>query len=220
MVNCWNRFIYAFWSPVYDLLVNAPLLKHARRKAFDLLAINPGERVCLVGVGTGVDLQFLPQDTTAVGLDLSRAMLAKAKRKLPMPGRDISLELANAEDLPFPDASFDTVVLTLIVSVSADGQACLREAVRVTRPGGRLLVFDKFLPANTAPSLVRRLLNLLTRPFGTNINRSFEPMISDLPVCIVKDEKVIFSGAYRAIILEKISSSMSRSSSHSIPKKT
>ena len=44
-------------------------------------------------------------------------------------------------------------------------------------------------------------------------------MISDLPVRIVKDEKVLFSGAYRAIILEKISSSMSRSN-HSLPKKT
>ena len=147
-VNRWNRFIYAWWSPVYDLLVNAPFLKRARRQAFDLLAISPGERVCLVGVGTGADFQFLPEDTTAVGLDLSRAMLAKAKRKLPMPGRDISLQCANAEDLPFADDSFDVAVLTLIVSVAGDGRACMREAVRVTRPGGRLLVFDKFLPPN------------------------------------------------------------------------
>lgn len=169
-----------------------------------MLTIRPGERVCLVGVGTGADFPFLPEDTTAVGLDLSRAMLSKAKRKLPMPGRDISLKCANAEDLPFPDDSFDVTILTLIVSVAADGGACMREAVRVTRPGGRLLVFDKFLPPSAPPSLARRVLNYLTRVFGTNINRSFEPMISGLAVRTIKDQGVLFSGAYRAILLEKI----------------
>ena len=69
------------------------------------------------------------------------------------------------------------------------------------------------------PSLVRRLLNFLIRTFGTNINRSFEPMISDLPVRTVKDERVMFSGAYRAIILERTPIPMSRRS-HSLPKKT
>ncbi len=202
-VNRWNRFIYALWSPFYDLLINARAITRARRKAFDLLSLKVGDRVCLVGVGTGVDFEYLPEGTIAVGIDLSRAMLAKAQRKLPIPDREITLECAGAEDLPFPDDSFDAAVLTLIVSVAADGAACLREAVRVTRPGGHLLVFDKFLSPDTSPSIGRRLFNLLTRAFGTNINRSFEPMISGLPVIVLKDEPVLFSGAYRAILLKK-----------------
>ena len=79
----------------------------------------------------------------------------------------------------------------------------MREGVRVTKPGGRLLVFDKFVPPDATPSWARRALNLLTRTFGTNINRSFEPMIAGLPVRVVHDESVAFSGAYRAIIVEK-----------------
>ena len=202
-VDCWNRFIYAAWSPVYDLLVHVPVLRRGRRRAFEILALKPEEHVCLVGVGSGADLPFLPDGAVAVGVDLSRAMLAKAKRNLPLGNRDSSLQCANAEDLPFPDNAFDVTVLTLIVSVAADGDACMREAVRVTKPGGRVLVFDKFLRQGIGPSLGRRALNLLTRTFGTNINRTFEPMISELPVRVMHDERVALSGAYRAILLEK-----------------
>ena len=202
-MNHWNRFIYALWSPFYDMLVRAKAIARARRMAFDLLPLKAGDHVCLVGVGTGVDFEYLPEGVTAVGIDLSKAMLAKAKKKLPIPGREITLECANAEELRFPDDSFDAAILTLIVSVAADGAACMGEAVRVTRPGGHLLVFDKFLLPDSSPSIGRRLFNLLTRTFGTNINRPFEPMISELPITVLKDEPVLFSGAYRAILLKK-----------------
>lgn len=59
----------------------------------------------------------------------------------------------------------------------------------------------------TTPSIGRRLFNLLTRTFGTNIHRSFEPMISELPVTVLKDDPVLFSGFYRAILLNKDSRS-------------
>lgn len=202
-VDRWNRFIYTLWSPLYRLMVNAPWLKSARRRAFEILKIKAKDRVCLVGVGTGADFPFLPERVVAVGVDLSPAMLAKAKRNLPLPNRHISLQCANAENLPFPDEAFDVTVLTLIVSVAADGEACLREAVRVTKPAGRILVFDKFLRPGATASLGRRVLNLLTRTFGTNINRTFEPMISGLAVRVLRDETVALSGAFRAILLEK-----------------
>jgi len=201
--NRWNRFIYTLWSPFYDLLINASFLVRARRRAFDLLGVRAGERVCLIGVGTGADFPQLPEGISAVGVDLSRAMLAKARRKLPLKGREITLERGNAEDLPFDDGSFDVAVLTLILSVAADGAACLREAARVTRPGGRLLVLDKFLPPGGRAPLGRRLFNLVTRTFGTDINRSFEGMSAGLPLRVLSDQGVLFAGAYRAILLEK-----------------
>lgn len=201
--NRWNRIIYTLWSPFYDLLINASLLTRARRRAFELLALRRGERVCLIGVGTGADFPLLPEGITAVGVDLSKAMLAKARRKLPLDGRDVTLEQANAEDLPFDDESFDVAVMTLILSVAADGAACLREAVRVTRAGGRLLVLDKFLKADGRASFWRRVLNLLTRTFGTDINRRIDSMMTGLPLRVVTDQPVLFRGAYRAILLEK-----------------
>lgn len=201
--NRWNRFIYAMWAPFYDLLVSAPVITRARGRAIGELALLPGERVCLVGVGTGADLELLPEGITAVGYDLSAPMLARARRKLPVSGRDITLEQANAEDLPVPDDSFDVAFLTLILSVAEDGPACMREAVRVVRPGGRLLIFDKFLPPGTRPSPIRRALNLLMRVFGTDINRPFAPMIAGLPVRVVTNQPALLRGAYRTIVLEK-----------------
>lgn len=201
--NRWNRFIYAAWAPFYDLLVQAPPLLRARKQAIEELAPQPGERVCLIGVGTGADLAFLPAGITAVGFDLSAPMLAKARRKLPVPGCDVTLEEANAEDLPVPDHSFDAAILTLILSVASDGAACMREAARATRPGGRLLVFDKFLPPDTRPSFFRRTLNLLMRFFGTDINRSIEPMIAGLPVRVVTNHSALLRGAYRTIVLQR-----------------
>ncbi len=123
----------------------------------------------------------------------------------------MDLRRADAEDLPFADGSFDIAVLTLILSVVSDGQACLREAVRVVRTGGHLLVFDKFLPPGQSPSPGRWLLNLLTRPFGTDINRRFEELAEGLPCRVLREESSLFSGAYRAILLEKIEADASLS---------
>lgn len=201
--NRWNRFIYALWAPCYDFFVQAPILVRARGRAIGQLGLQSGERLCLIGAGTGADFPFLPEGIEAVGVDLSGSMLANARRKLPVSGCEITLVQANAEDLPFADGSFDVAILTLILSVASDGPACLREAVRVVRAGGRLLVFDKFLRSGSRPSVLRRALNLLTRFFGTDINRSFEVMMAGLPARVVRDQPVLLGGAYRAILIEK-----------------
>lgn len=195
--------IYALWSPFYDLLVNARPIVRARERAHQLLQVTPGEDVCLIGVGTGSDFEFLPEQSVAVGIDLSEAMLSRAHRKLPLPGREIELRCADAQELPFDSDSFDAVVLTLILSVVPDGRRALEEAVRITRPGGRLVVLDKFVPANQPVSVRRRFLNLFVRPFGTDLTRAFEPMCEGMPIEIVLDQAPHKKSIYRVILLHK-----------------
>ena len=131
-------------------------------------------------------------------------MLAKARGKLPLPGRKIVLERGNAEALPYPDAMFDAAILFLILSVADDPRSVLLETFRVLRPGGRVVVFDKFLAAGQQPSVGRALLNaLLMRPFGTDINRSLEPMLCGVPAVTISDEPSLMGGAYRIIELRK-----------------
>jgi phosphatidylethanolamine/phosphatidyl-N-methylethanolamine N-methyltransferase len=201
--NGWNRLVYACWSPFYDLLAGVSPLVRARRGALDLIDPKPGEEVLLVGVGTGADFELLPSGVEVVGVDLSAAMLKRARRKAVAVGREVRLQEADAMALPFDNGRFDVVVLTLILSVVADGGVALREAVRVTRAGGRLLIFDKFVKAGESPSAGRRVLNLLTSLFGTDINRQFEPMLAGLPCVVVQDEPSLLGGAYRAIVLKR-----------------
>ena len=84
LTNRWNRFIYRLWAPVYDATVNRAF-QTGRRRVMQLLDLQAGESVLLVGVGTGADLPLLPVGVRAVGIDLSPAMLARARAKLPLP---------------------------------------------------------------------------------------------------------------------------------------
>lgn len=199
-----NLLTYALWSPVYDRIIGLAPFRRGRAKAHDRLELKAGERVLLAGVGTGIDLPLLPVGVEAVCVDLSPAMLARARKRLPIEGRQIELLQADAQKLPLADASFDAALLALILSVVPDGAACLAETVRVLKPGARAVVFDKFLPQATRPSFGRRVLNLLTNLFGTDINRTFEPMAKAGPCEIVSDEPAALGGAYRVIVWRKI----------------
>ena len=158
MTNRWNRLIYRFWSPVYDLLFDRFLFSAGRRRMFEALQLRGDERILLAGIGTGADLPYLPEAAQAVGVDLSPEMLRKAKSKiLGVPNR--LLVQADAQALPVPDAAFDVVILTLILSVVPDGGACWRATLRALRPGGRAIIFDKFLPDERTVNPVRAALN-------------------------------------------------------------
>ncbi|MEM9656726.1 MAG: methyltransferase domain-containing protein [Planctomycetota bacterium] len=202
--NRGNRLTYALWSPVYDPLIGLAPFRKARAKAHERLALQPGERVLLVGVGTGVDLPLLPSGVEATGIDLSRSMLARARKRLPIEGRRIKLLEADAQAMPFADASFDTALLALVLSVVPDGAACLVETCRLLKPGARAVVFDKFLTPDSKPSVGRRALNLLMNFFGTDINRAIGPMVAACGCEIVADEPAAFGGAYRVIGLRRM----------------
>ena len=97
-----------------------------------------------VGAGTGANLPLYASNVRVTAVELRPSHLAAAARKARLAGRsaDISVAAANAQNLPFPDASFDTVVGTLVFcSIHDPGQA-LDEIRRVVRPGGRLLLLE------------------------------------------------------------------------------
>jgi ubiquinone/menaquinone biosynthesis C-methylase UbiE len=99
-------------------------------------------RTLEVAVGTGRNLPLYDQTVELTGVDFSPEMLALARRRAEELGRPVDLREADAEHLPFPDASFDTVVCTLSVCAIADRAAALAEMHRVLRPGGTLLLLD------------------------------------------------------------------------------
>ena len=202
MTNRRNRFIYRLWAPIYDATVNR-LFMPGRRRALEILALQPGDRVLLVGVGTGADLPLLPDGVEATGIDLSLEMLAKAQQKLPLAGCKVDLLPGDAQQLLVGESGFDAVIFNLILSVIPDGGACLRENLRALKPGGRAVVFDKFLPDGDKLTIGRRLLNLGSTLFGTDITRRFGDLTAGSHVRIVHNEPSLFGGAYRVILIQK-----------------
>jgi ubiquinone/menaquinone biosynthesis C-methylase UbiE len=202
MTNHWNRFIYRLWAPVYDGTVNH-LFMPGRRRAMDLLDLQPGETVLLVGVGTGADLPLLPPGVRALGVDLSAEMLLKARSKLPLPNREVSLVQGDGQTLVVKEAAFEAVILNLILSVIPDAAACLQAALRALKPAGRVVIFDKFLPDNKKPNPIRRLINQLSTIFGTDINRRLSDMLAANGWKVVLDKASILHGTYRVILLKR-----------------
>jgi len=205
MTNRWNQFIYRLWAPIYDSTVNR-IFMPGRKRAMDLLDLQPGERVLLVGVGTGADLPLLPAGVDATGIDLSPEMLAKARLKRTCDRSTVKLIRGDAQTLLVDEASFDAVILNLILSVIPDGNACLTSALRALKsgPGGRAVAFDKFLPEGRNPSIVRKFFNLFSTLLGTDINRRLSDLMRDCPCEVTHDEPSIAGGMYRVVMLKKI----------------
>jgi len=153
MDDAYNRSLYRLWAPIYDKVFER-VSAQPRTRAAALLEARPGERVLVPGVGTGLDLPLLPHGALITGVDLSPAMLMVARSRAV--GRAVVLAVMDAQRLEFCDSAFDAVLLSLILSVAPDGRAAFREAWRVVRPGGRIVVFDKFLPEDAALTWPRR----------------------------------------------------------------
>ena len=118
-------------------------------------------KVLEVAIGTGRNLPLYPADVELTGIDLSPAMLARAGARAARLGRSVDLRVADAQQLPFPDADFDTVVATLTLCSIPDDVVAVREMARVLRPGGRLVLLDHVASPSPRVRAAQRLLNPL-----------------------------------------------------------
>jgi ubiquinone/menaquinone biosynthesis C-methylase UbiE len=195
------RMSYNLAAPLYDVLVERPM-QEARKKSLCALSADECKHVLISGVGTGLDLPWLPIQHHYTALDFSQAMLARARPR----GEKLKVDfvLGDSMALPFTDALFDHVVLHLILAVVPEPHRCLGEAARVLKPGGTIILFDKFLRPSQRASL-RRLFNIITRRIATNLNVVFEEVqstVSELEV--VSDVPMLANGWFRGIVLRKL----------------
>ena len=208
MTNRWNQIIYRLWAPIYDSTVNR-LFMPGRKRAMELLNLRAGERVLIVGVGTGADLPLLSAGVDVTGIDLSPEMLAKARLKLDRCPASVKLIQGDAQALLVNEGGFDAAILNLILSVIPDGNACLQSAVRALKPCGRIVIFDKFLPEGKSVSLERRFINIFSTLLGTDINRRLSDLARGCPCAVIHEEPSIAKGMYRIILLKKIENDLS-----------
>jgi ubiquinone/menaquinone biosynthesis C-methylase UbiE len=122
-----------------------------KRRSYALLALQPGDHVCDVGCGTGDDVLALARlvgpGGRALGVDASATMIAEAERRASdtgCPDRAIAAEFRqmNAQRLALPDASFHGVRAERLLQHLPDPGLALTELVRITKPGGRLVIWE------------------------------------------------------------------------------
>jgi ubiquinone/menaquinone biosynthesis C-methylase UbiE len=112
-----------------------------------------------VGFGTGLSLPHYGPDVEVVGIDASPGMLAIARAAAARSGRSVELLVMDAEQMAFPDASFDSVAFNLCLCTIPDPERAVREGVRVARPGARM-VFLEHVRSNVLPlALLQDLMN-------------------------------------------------------------
>jgi ubiquinone/menaquinone biosynthesis C-methylase UbiE len=193
-----NRRRYSLYAPFYGLLVSP--FRAPRRAALDTLALRARERLLLVGCGPGSDLEFIPDGVEVFGIDVTPAMVARARRRAHQLGRTAAFVVGDARSLPYPDGLFDAVALHLILAVAPEPERIVRETHRVLRNGGRISVFDKFLATGHPPSLSRRLLNRVATVLFSDLNRQVEPLLGAGPFTIITDNPAGFGGNYRRLL--------------------
>jgi len=193
------RLSYTVIAPVYDLVVDHAT-RAARRRSIEGLGDVSRQGVLLVGIGTGLDIPLLPPAEQYVGVDLTHAMLMRARAR----DRGVLLHQGDAMALPYADAAFDSVILHLILAVVPQPARALGEALRVLKPGGQAAVFDKFLkPGQRAP--LRRLVSPVLSRLATRTDVVFEEVLTGCPgAAVINDQPALAGGWFRSILLQKM----------------
>jgi SAM-dependent methyltransferase len=128
--------------------------------------LRPGERVLDLGSGAGTDsliaAQMVGEEGSVTGIDMTPQMLAKARAAAATMGAtNVEFVEAEAESLPFPDASFDVVISNGVIDLIPDKDAVFAELHRVLRPGGRIQIADVTIQ-NPVSEEGRRKIDLWT----------------------------------------------------------
>ncbi len=139
--------VYSRVAPLYDVWAWLTE-RHARRRCLEVAAIQDGEDVLEVAVGTGLAfVEILEANPSGrnEGVDLTAAMLSRAEKKAAQTGNPhYRLRVGDAYDLDFPSDSFDVVINNYMFDLlpERDFPAVLGEFKRVLRPGGRLALVN------------------------------------------------------------------------------
>ena len=186
----------ARWYDSLAALLTLGRDRQLRERLAELARLQPGDSVVDVGCGTGslvlAAKRRVGTEGTVTGVDASPEMIALARRKATRRRADVEFQVATAERLPFAAASVDAVLATLMLHhlpgpVRRD---CAREALRVLKPGGRMLAVDFSAPSPRRGGPLARLhrhggvslegMIVLLRDAGFRIDETGSVGVSDL----------------------------------------
>ncbi len=162
---------------LYDLLEYAGSRRRAplQRQLFSGM----GNRVLFAASGTGLNFSNFPSSRHITAIDLDEEMVRVAHKRARRYNGDLEVLVASLYQLPFPDASFDTVATASTLCSVPDPLRALDELRRVLRPGGSLLMFEHVRSRNWLVGLELDALNWMMRFLGPEMNRNTVALVQN-----------------------------------------
>jgi SAM-dependent methyltransferase len=183
-----RRLYEATWGRIvalsYDWFMSSSEEAGLRERRRELLGAASGR--CLeIGAGTGLNLDLWPESVESLVLtEPDEHMAAQLRKRVARARRSVEVAEASGERLPFKDASFDTVAVTLVLCTAPDPASVLREIARVLKPEGRLLFLEHVRAQD--PTLARWQDRLhgpwYAFAYGCNCNRDTLATVADSPL--------------------------------------
>lgn len=194
LIKLWDRN-----AGMYDLM-SMPMehmmgFGKARAKLFEELT---GE-ILELGVGTGRNIPYYPEGASVVAIDISKKMISKAEDNAKKLYREVSFEVADVEELPFEDKSFDAVVATGVFCCVPDQVRGFKEAKRVLKEGGKIILLEHVRPAGLLGKIFDILDPIVSNIMGPHINKRTLESIKEAGLTIIKEEN-IFSDWVKLVI--------------------
>lgn len=205
--------IYSEFSRYYDKIFENVFGPRIQRVIGEL-NIPPGSSVLEVGVGTGLALSAYPTNCHVTGIDLAPDMLERARRKVNREGwTHIDLAVGDAQDLDFPDDSFDYVTSFHVVSVVPEPKRMMTEMVRVCRPGGTIVIINHFRSERPVIASVVDRLDPVTRKLGWRTTLRMSELLESVPLELVRRFKTSPQSLFTVMIARKPGAASARAAS-------
>ena len=201
--NAFIDRVYAKLTPFYDIIFG-PILQPGRVEAISRMGLKPGDRILEVGAGTGINAPLYPRDSQVTAIDLSSAMLEKARERVSRFGlANVRLLEADAEHLTFADDSFDSVYAPYTISVVPNPVKVAHEMKRVCRPGGRIVILNHFRSEHPLMSRIERAISPLTVHVGFKADLAMPAFLEQSGLRPISIEKVNFPRIWTLIVCIK-----------------
>ncbi len=177
--------IYSTYAGVYDFVFGG-VLEPRISEAVRAMNIKKGDHVLEVGVGTGLSLPYYPYHCTVTGIDLSRKMIEKAKKKAASLNLDhVSLRVMNAEQLEFPDDTFHHVFAAFVITTVPEPRKVLSEMTRVVKRGGQVVLLNHFRSPHPFIGKIEDFLSPFFSRLGWRTDVRFEAISQGTPLEVV-----------------------------------